>query len=413
MNLNSLKENTLLALDTLRQHKFRTFLTVLGVFIGVFIIIGVASVLNGFRQSVIDQVEDFGTRNIYVYRFPLIQTGRLSVEVRQRKPLSLDDAWAIRDLCPAVEYVSPGLQKFFPPPTAKYRDREMQSTFIRAYFPESEMVSNVRLSDGRYYSAAENEHASEICVIGSNVVDALFPHTNPIDKEVILDGKKYQVIGTQEKHKTGAFGDDRADDMIIVPYRTFKKVYPTADDHFIAVRAKEGKLDQAMDQITELLRRRRHVKHNDPSNFDVGTAQSIIQTFDQITFAVLAVMVAISSVAFMVGGVGVMNIMLVSVTERTREIGIRKAVGARRSDIVWQFLTEAMALTGAGGVLGILFGLLLAFLVNKLIPNLPAVVPPWAIAFGFVGSVSVGLFFGIWPAAKAAKLDPIEALRYE
>ncbi|HEY3131071.1 MAG TPA: ABC transporter permease [Acidobacteriota bacterium] len=413
MNLNSLKENTLLALDTLRQHKFRTFLTVLGVFIGVFIIIGVASVLNGFRQSVIDQVESFGTRNVYIYRFPLFQTGRLPPEVRQRKPLTLDDAWAIRDLCPSVAYVSPGLQKFFPPPTAKYRDRELQNTFFRAYFPESEMVGNIKLSDGRYFSAAENEHAAEVCVIGSNVVDGLFPHTNPIDKEIILDGKKFRVIGTQEKHTAGPFGDDRADDLIIIPYKAFKKTYPTWDDHFIAVQAKEGQLDQAIDQITQVLRRRRNVKYNDPNNFDIGTAQTIIQTFDQITFAVLAVMVAISSVAFLVGGVGVMNIMLVSVTERTREIGIRKAIGARRSDIVWQFLTEAMALTGAGGVLGILFGMLLAFLINRLIPNLPAVVPPWAIAFGFAGSVSVGLFFGIWPAAKAAKLDPIEALRYE
>lgn len=413
MNLNSLKENTLLAIDTLRQHKFRTFLTVLGVFIGVVIIIGVASVLNGFRRSVIEQVEEFGTRNIYIYRFPLVQTGRLSAEVRQRKPLRLEDAWAIRDQCPAVAYVSPHLQKVFPPPTVKYRDREAETAFLRASFPEFEMVGNIRLSDGRYFSAAENEHATKVCVIGSNVADALFAHMNPTDKQIIVDGEKFRVIGTQEQHKAGAFGDTRVDDLVIIPYKTFKKIYPTMDDHFIAVQAKEGQLDQALAQVTDLLRRRRHVKHGSPDNFDIGTAESIIQTFDQITFAALAVMIAISSVAFLVGGVGVMNIMLVSVTERTREIGIRKAVGARRSDIVWQFLTEAMALTGAGGFLGVLCGTLLAFFIRIFIPKLPMVMPGWAIFFGFFGSVGIGLFFGIWPAAKAARLDPIDALRYE
>ncbi|HEY2931905.1 MAG TPA: ABC transporter permease [Acidobacteriota bacterium] len=408
----TLKENVLLALDTLRQHKFRTFLTILGVFIGVFIIIGVASVLNGFRHSVISSVEEFGTRNIYIHRFPLFQMGRMPPEVRQRKPLTVEDAEAIRDLCPAVEHVSAGLEKF-PPPAVKYRGREAQTTGLRGGFSEWEMVGNVSLEDGRYFSAAENEHATEVAVIGANVKDALFPNLSALEKEITVDGKNFRVIGVEEKHKAGAFGDDSEDNYISIPYRTFKKIYPNADDHFIAARAREGQLDKALDQITELLRRRRHVKHNQPDNFGIGTAQSIIERFDQITFAVLAVMVAISSVAFMVGGVGVMNIMLVSVTERTREIGIRKAIGARRIDIVLQFLTEAMALTGAGGLLGIVFGMLLAFAINRLMPNLPAVVPAWAIAFGFLGSVSVGLFFGIWPAAKAAKLDPIEALRYE
>lgn len=413
MRFSSLRENTRLAFETLREHKVRTFLTVLGVFIGVFIIISVASVLNGFRHSVVDQVEEFGTRNVYVYRFPLIQMGRPSAEIRQRKPLTLEDSWAIRDQSPAVDYVAPQLQKVFPPVVAKYRDREAEEAFLRGAFPESEMVANVRLSEGRYFSAAENEHASAVCVIGSTLVDALFPLMSPVDKEILVDGRKYRVIGVQEQHKAGPFGDDRADNLVIIPYKTFKKTYPTMDDHMIIVQAKEGRLLEAVDQVTEVLRRRRHVKHNEPNNFDIGTAQSIIQTFDQITFAVLAVMVALSSVAFLVGGVGVMNIMLVSVTERTREIGIRKAIGARRSDIVWQFLTEAVALTGAGGILGILFGLLMAAVINRLVPNLPAVIPPWAVVFGFVGSVGVGLFFGIWPAAKAARLDPIEALRYE
>ena len=413
MNVAAVREDMLLALQALRDHKVRTFLTVLGVFIGVFIIIGVASVLNGFRQSVVAQVEEFGGRSIFVYRYPLVQVGRMAAEVRQRKPLTLEDAWAIRDQSPSVAFVTPHLQKFFPPVTALYRDRQADTVYLRASFPESEMIGGIRISSGRYFSAAENEHAAAVCVIGFNIVEALFPHMNPIDKEISIDGRKFRVIGAQEQHKPGPFGDDRSDNLIVVPYKTFKKTYPAMDDHFITILAKEGQLDRAMDQVTEVLRRRRQVKPAEANNFDIGTAQSIIQIFDQITFAVLAVMVAISSVAFLVGGVGVMNIMLVSVTERTREIGIRKALGARRKDIIWQFLTEAMALTGAGGILGIVFGLLLAFAINRLISNLPAVVPAWAIAFGFLGSMGVGLFFGIWPAAKAARLDPIEALRYE
>lgn len=411
MKFVAVRENTWLALDTLRAHKVRTALTVLGVFIGVFIIVAVAAVLNGFRQTIIDDIEQFGTNNIYIYRFPFVHTGPLPADVRARKPLSLEDAWAIRDRAQSVEYVSPGLQAFLA--NAKYHGKEMRNPQFRGVFPEDEMVGNTIVAEGRYFTQSENEHAAPVAVIGWNVVEALYPHSSAVDKEIIVNGNKFRVVGVMEEKKGSFGGENPEDNNILVPYKSFKKMEPNADDHFIAVRARQGKLDRAIDEITDILRRQRKVKYNESNNFEIGTADSIIEKFDQITFAVLAVMVAISSVAFMVGGVGVMNIMLVSVTERTKEIGVRKAIGARRSDIVWQFLTEAMALTGTGGVLGILIGMLGAFLCNRLVPNLPAVIPLWSYIFGFAGSVSIGLLFGIWPAVKASKLDPIEALRYE
>ncbi|MBI4482875.1 MAG: ABC transporter permease [Acidobacteria bacterium] len=413
MKSAAFKENTKLAFSTLAAHKFRTFLTILGVFIGVVVIIGVASVLNGFRQSVIDQVEEFGTNNIYVYRYPFVRMGRLPRNVRNRKPLKLEDAWALRELCPSVRYVAPALPHFTGA-VIKYRGEQPRTSQLRGVFAEGQYVFNSVIREGRYFTEPEVDHAMPVTVLGYNVADGLFPRSNPVDKEITIDGKKFRVIGTLEKMKEGPFGqENEADNLVFIPYYTFRKMYPAVDDHFIAVQAYQGKLPQAIDEITQVLRRRRGVKYNEENNFAIGTADSIIEAFDEITGAALAVMFIISTVAFLVGGIGVMNIMLVSVTERTREIGIRKAIGARRGDVIWQFLTEAMTMTGIGGVAGILFGVGLVQILERIVPKLPTNVPAWAVAFGFLGSVGVGLFFGMWPAVKASRLDPIEALRHE
>jgi putative ABC transport system permease protein len=409
-----LRENVWLALDTLASHRWRSFLTILGVFIGVLIIVGVASVLNGFRKSVVDQVEEFGTNNVYVYRFPFVQMGRLSREIRTRKPLSHEDAQAIAELCPAVGAVSVGLEVGFGV-SARYRGEEMQSPILRGVSPDDESVSHVKIRDGRWFTEAECQHKSDVCVIGFNVVEALFPNESPLEKTIDVSGHRFRVIGSVEKLKGGGmFGSqNREDGLIRVPYETFHKYYPSEDDNFIALEARPGLIKEAIEQVTQLLRIRRGVRYDEENDFEVGTADSIIESFDNIVAGTLAVMFALSTVAFMVGGVGVMNIMLVSVTERTKEIGLRKSLGARRVDIVQQFLTEAVFLSGTGGLLGLLLGELLMSGIGSLVPSLPVSVPMWGRAFAFIGSMAVGVFFGMWPALKAARLDPIEALRHE
>ena len=231
-------------------------------------------------------------------------------------------------------------------------------------------------------------------------------------KTIVVDGHPLEVIGTLNKFK-GVLGDSPDDRDIFIPYWTFKKLNPAAKDHFLSALAYRGQMDEAQDEIRGLLRRRRHVKPSEPDNFGIATAESLIAEFRQIIGTVGLVMVVISSIGLLVGGIGVMDIMLVSVTERTREIGVRKAVGARQRDIAWQFLLEAITLTGSGGIIGIAVGWLLSFTIRTLIPSLPSTVPLWSVAAGFLVSTSVGLFFGLWPALKAARLDPITALRYE
>jgi ABC-type antimicrobial peptide transport system permease subunit len=258
----------------------------------------------------------------------------------------------------------------------------------------------------------EDVHRRDVAVVGNGVRERFFGQEDPIGKTILVDGHSLEIVGTLTKFKS-FLGDDQNDKAILMPYASFKKMYPEAKDHFLCVLAADGKMDQAKDEVTELLRRRRKVKVADPDNFGISSAESLIGQFRDVIGSVALVMVVVSSIGLLVGGIGVMNIMLVSVTERTREIGVRKAIGARRRDIVWQFLLEAMTLTSAGGVIGIAIGWLLSLTIRTLVPSLPSTVPLWAAVTGFGVATSVGLFFGIWPAVKAARLDPITALRYE
>jgi putative ABC transport system permease protein len=409
------KENLSMALQTLMAHKFRSFLTVLGIIIGVLTVIVIASILTGMRQSIITFVEEFGTNNIFAFHLGMgPHMGRRPREEWLRKPLSPEDALAIRQQCPAVQDTTwEGM------PWETRVKIQQQSNILRQFnfngVPANHaVVTNIKLAEGRFFTEPENEHRIKVVVLGPNAREALFPVSDPIGKPILINGHPFTVIGITEKSKGGFMGEgNERDNAVMIPYNSFHKMMPWEDKHFLMIQAKPGMLSEALDQTESLLRRRRGVKPTEERDFDLSTADRLIEQFDEITAQIGLIAIAISSIGLLVGGIGVMNIMLVSVTERTREIGVRKAIGATRSDIVLQFLFEAMTLTGIGGVFGILLAVLTSYIIIALIPDLPAAIPAWAVITGFTVSVVIGLVFGVWPARKAARLDPIEALRYE
>jgi putative ABC transport system permease protein len=360
----------------------------------------------------VEAAEDFGARTIFIYKFEPGIRFNLTREERMRKPLKYEDSTAIRDQCPDVQEVAVEIFRDGLPPVVKYKGQQMLNSNFAGATPEDFRVSNAMLVDGRFYTEVENTHRRNVAVIGADVTKMFFEHEDPIGKNLVIDGNSFEVVGTLEKRKQ-FLGDNGNDRAIFIPYWTYKKLYPAAKENFIMAMTYPGRMKQAMDDISGVLRRLRHVKPSEPDNFGMATADSIIRQFHDITSTVALAMIVLSSIGLLVGGIGVMNIMLVSVTERTREIGIRKAIGARRRDIVWQFLLEAMTLTATGGFLGILAGYVLSFSVRTLVPSLPSTVPIWSVAVGFLVSISVGLFFGMWPALKAARLDPIVALHHE
>jgi len=269
----------------------------------------------------------------------------------------------------------------------------------------------VDLHLGRFFTDEESRRKSPVAVIGADVEKALYANVDPIGKTIIVDGHEFTVIGTMLRPAASFFGD--TDKRILLPYWSMHRMYPNAKEIAIVVTAKDGKLSEAQDQVRTVLRIDRRVPYDKPDTFELSTAEQMVSDFRQITAVTFLVMVTLSSVGLLVGGIGVMNIMLVSVTERTFEIGIRKAIGARKTDILIQFLLEASALTGLGGIVGILFGWVISLISRAVFTSLPATVPLWAALMGIAMSVGVGLFFGIWPANKAARLDPVVALRYE
>jgi putative ABC transport system permease protein len=332
-----------------------------------------------------------------------------------RKYFSLEDALAIKETCPAVANVAVSAFPGRGFATAKFRNETMVGLDFRGTTPEyASVYGNAAMEAGRFFTESENQHRADVIVAGHDLAKSLFGALNPVGTELQINGHSFEVVGVLERPSGGfVMGPGGEDRRAIIPYWTLRKLYPGIQDHFIRVEARTNEVNQAVDQIRSLLRQRRRVPFEKPDDFSLSTSDQAIEQFHQITGMVALVMVVLSSIGLLVGGIGVMNIMLVSVTERTREIGIRKALGARRRDITMQFLLEAMTLTASGGLIGILIGALLSFTIRALVPSLPTTVPLWTIAAGLTVSLSVGLFFGLWPAMKAARLDPVVALRYE
>jgi putative ABC transport system permease protein len=408
------RENVKLALDMLRTHKMRSFLTVLGIVIGIGVLMAVVALVTGFERSIDDAITGFGADTAFISRFdqgPSI--GRRPKEERERKPLMLEDGEAIKELCPAVEDIAISIFHWEETHDVRYKDQRVLGGDFRGTFPAyMNVYGNAEMKAGRFFSDAENLHREKVVVLGESVASALFGNLDPIGKNVLVDGQEFEVVGVFLKPK-GSFGPNDEDRRVVTPYYTFKKLYPAAYEHGFRMLAWPGQLDTAVDEAREVLRRRRNVSYGKPDSFSIQTQLQQVEQFQSIIGGVALVVVVLSSIGLLIGGVGVMNIMLVSVTERTREIGVRKAIGARRRDITWQFLFEAMTLTAVGGVIAIVL------VVGGLVPlvngttDMHSYVPAWAIILGISLAVFIGLVFGVWPAMKASRLDPVDALRYE
>jgi putative ABC transport system permease protein len=412
------RENFALAMDAVWSHRFRSMLTVLGIVIGITTVVVVASLLTGLRASIVTFFDELGPDNVFIYKTSGDPSSEFaSTKERKRRPLRKEYADVIGRTAANVEEI--GLALFIPSApsgsliTAKVPGFETDSLNMVAASPNSLDLAPRDFDQGRFFTEEENDRVAHVAVLGYDLAHALFPSGEAVGRTFMLDGAEFTVIGVFAKAKGGFFGQNNQDSVIEMPLKTGESRYPQLDRYMITAKAKPGLRKDAFDEVDGIMRRIRGLKKEEPDDFSVSTPDQIIQQFDSITSLIGLIAIAISALGLLVGGIGVMNIMLVSVTERTREIGVRKALGARRLDIIAQFLVEAMALTGAGGLVGIISAVLLTMLVGVLVPALPSSVPTWALVTAFTVSVSIGLFFGVWPAVKASRLDPVEALRYE
>ena len=417
MNIGTVTHSEIvsMALDSIRAHKFRSALTVLGIVIGVSTVIAIASILMGLRENLVKLIEEYGTDNIYAFHLSTGFNPNQDREERTRKPLTEDDAEAILEHTNTVEDVS---LVAFPDwgfnRTITYQGYTYRRGNLSGVSANYAQTTNVTVSDGRFISDFDDQHRRDTMVIGVSVADALFwDHKSAIGAYVKMGDHTFEIVGVLQKRKSTFLGENDEDNAVYIPFRTMRQIAPGRRWTMLIIQAKSGKIRQALDQVEGVLRRQRGVKFNENSNFDLGTADRFISEFDNITKLAGLIAIAMSSVGLLVGGIGVMNIMLVSVTERTPEIGVRKALGARARDITTQFLCEAMTLTFLGGFAGVLLAIGVSQILMFFIPSLPATIPIWAVVAGLLVSVAVGLLFGVWPARKASRLDPVECLRYE
>jgi len=402
-----------MALDTLRANKLRSALTILGVSVGVVTVIFMVSIIQGLNKALADQIESLGSNTIFVSKFAPSFGRPPGPEEIHRKDITMDDAEAFRTEAPSIAGVSPVRRLLSS--TIRYQDKQTDTPILFGVTPYYEFVQSQYVASGRFVNDIDMQDRSNVVILGVDVKQALFPYEDAVDKEVRIEGNPYRVIGVMEP--LGNFFGQSRDNSIFIPITTFDKYYPDRPFpevvFFVIVRPRSRAfVKSAMDEIRDILRRRRNVPPAAPDNFGISSQDSLLDVYNQLTGATALVLTSISFVALMIGGIGVMNIMLVSVTERTKEIGVRKAVGATRLNILSQFLIEAVVLTAIGGLAGLVVGEIASVLMNKYSP-LPAYVPLWAIAVGVGISAVVGIIFGLWPAWKAARLNPIEALRWE
>jgi len=375
----------------------------------------IASIISGIDTAVTREVENLGADSIFINKFDAgIRFEKMSTKELARKDLTVEDSHAIGNL-PGIKVSVPFLNV-----TNDYSGRKIMvvangktSAAVRLEGTQPDYIdTNLEvISDGRFFTRFENETNQEVCVMHSGAAKNFFPSTSPVGQAVKIDGREFRVVGVFEKRPSLFPGNEGSDDFsnsILMPVNVARKLKPHARDMTILAVAEPGKLDLAQDQIVDLLRLRRRVGFDQPNDFGISTTQSVIASFRSITFGVAVLMIVVSSIGLLVGGIGVMNVMLVSVTDRTSEIGMRKAIGARNSDVRWQFLVESMTITGIGGLLGLFLGWVTTFVINQFVFSRMLW---WAPLVGFMTSITIGLVFGLWPASRAASLDPIEAIR--
>jgi putative ABC transport system permease protein len=415
----SMKESIALALDVLWRNPLRSFLTVLGIMIGVMTIIVIGAVINGLNSNVLGSIQQLGSATLIVSKMPFATFGRPSMEMLQRKDLKPDWSDGIAQLAhvvaatPVVE-----LSYEFGPGSSELRRGNLRSknVILEGDGPSVTQINDFGMERGRFFNHLDDEHHSMVIVLGHTTSKTLFPNgEDPLGQEVLLEGHVFTVVGVLEEQKQAlGTGDNPQDNIACIPFSVMQKLHPEAKNIFLMAKADSTEtLPIAVDEVREYMRRMRRLPSDKKDDFEIMTTDTFVQTWKEISNGIFIVMLAVGSVALLVGGIGVMNIMLVSVTERTREIGVRKAIGARRANILWQFLLEAVTLAGVGGAIGVILGSSIVLAVRLAFPSFPASVSLILVVLGVSVASLIGVFFGVYPAWKASLLNPVEALRYE